>query len=666
MAIAVRRRLTPVPFTKVEVDDVFWAPRIEANRVATIPIAYRHSEETGRIDAWKLDWREGKEPVPHPYWDSDVAKWIEAAAYSLSAHPDPELEGRVDRVVDMIAAAQQPDGYLNVYFTVVAPEKRWANLGMWHELYCAGHLIEAAVAYHEATGKRKLLDVVCRYADHIDSVFGPGKRDGCPGHQEIELALIRLYRATGERRYLELARFFLDRRGSRPSFFLREMEALDFEDGRMNRHFFGADVAAETGDAALLAACKRLWKSVCGRRMYVTGGIGASSANEGFTADHDLPNASAYAETCAAIGLVFWNHRLLQLDCDGRYADVMERALYNGALSGVSLEGESFFYENPLESRGDVHRQPWFAVSCCPPNIARLLASFGQYVYSESRSQACVHLYVQGRGELDLGGRKVVLEQKTGYPWKEKVAITVRPQGAAEFTLALRIPGWCSGARAKLEGRSLRLAPLMRKGYARIRRRWNPGDRIELTLPMPVERVEANPAVAADAGRVALQRGPLVYCLEEVDNGANLNDLILPRNAKLGAKFERRLLGGAMVVRARARRADRAAWRDALYHFVGSKTKPSTLTAVPYCVWDNRRLVRSWDGQQRREYWHPGPRGARPQPRGESGLECPRRKQAGRPEPAAPGPVEPSRCRTSAIVTTWRRVHCRRRARGIL
>jgi DUF1680 family protein len=285
---------------------------------------------------------------------------------------------------------------------------------------------------------------------------------------------------------------------------------------------------------------------------------------------------------------VFWNHRLLQLDCDGRYADAMERALYNGAVGGVSLDGKSFFYVNPLESSGDVHRQPWFAVSCCPPNIARLLASMGQYVYSESRSEACVHLYVQGKGELDLGGRKVVIEQRTGYPWKEKVAIAVRPRAAAEFTLALRIPGWCRGPRAKLGGRSLRLEPLVRKGYARIKRRWNPGDTIELTLPMPVERVEANPAVAADAGRVALQRGPLVYCLEEVDNGANLNDLILPRNAKLSAKIDRKLLGGVVVIRARARRMDRAAWKGALYRVAGSSRRAVTLEAVPYCVWDNR------------------------------------------------------------------------------
>ena len=625
MSRRVRRKLRPVPFTKVEIDDAFWAPRIETNRTVTIPISYQQSKKTGRVDAFKLDWREGGEPVPHPYWDSDVAKWIEAAAYSLAAHPDPGLERRVDAVVDLIAAAQQPDGYLNVYFTVVRPEMRWANLGMWHELYCAGHLIEAAVAYHEATGKRKLLDAVCRYADYIDSVFGPGKREGCPGHQEIELALVKLYRVTGEQRYRDLARFFLDQRGSKPSFFRQEVEALDSEDSRMNRHFFGeeesfhteycqdhlpvreqsdvvghavramymycamADVAAETDDAALLQACKRLWKSVCERRMYVTGGIGPSSHNEGFTSDYDLPNASAYAETCAAIGLVFWNHRLLQLDCDGRYADAMERALYNGAVGGVSLDGKGFFYVNPLESRGDAHRQPWFSVSCCPPNIARLVASVGEYVYSESRSEACVHLYVQGKGELDLGGRKVVIEQRTGYPWKEQIAIAVRPRETAEFTLALRIPGWCREPRAKLGGRSLRLAPLMKKGYARIKRRWNPGDTMELTLPMPAERVEANPAVAADAGRVALQRGPLVYCLEEVDNGANLNDLILPRNAKLTAKFDRKLLGGVVVLRGRARRTDRAAWKNDLYRFAGSCGRSVTLEAVPYCVWDNRR-----------------------------------------------------------------------------
>jgi DUF1680 family protein len=323
--------------------------------------------------------------------------------------------------------------------------------------------------------------------------------------------------------------------------------------------------------------------------MYVTGGIGSSRHNEGFTADHDLPNDSAYAETCAAIGLVLWSHRMLEVECDGRFADTMERALYNGALSGVSLDGRKFFYVNPLENRGDIRRLEWFDCACCPPNVARLLACFGRYVYSQNRTQAWVHLYVEGRAELDLGGRRVVIEQRTRYPWKEKVSLRIRPQEPAKFTLALRIPGWCRAPRAKLDGRALRLAPLTRKGYARIERRWGPDDRLELTLPMPIERIEANPAVAADTGRVALQRGPLVYCLESVDNGAHLNDLILPRDAELHARFDSKLLGGVTAIQGPARRIDRSHWRGALYRPASFRTKPATLKAVPYCVWDNRR-----------------------------------------------------------------------------
>jgi DUF1680 family protein len=627
MAYDTLRKWTPVPFTKVELEDAFWAPRIRINRTVTIPIEHEQCRATGRIDAWKLDWKEGMQPEPHYFWDSDVAKWIEAAAYSLSAHPDRELERRVDDVVRSIEEAQQPDGYLNIYFTVVAPEDRFSNLGMWHELYCAGHLIEAAVAYYEATGKRKLLDVMCRYADCIDSVFGPEKRSGCPGHQEIELALVKLYRATGERRYLELSRFFLDQRGRRPSFFREEMRRLEPEKKGLNWHFFGdetgddfhteycqdhlpvreqneavghavramylycgmADVAGETGDRELLRACERLWESVCRRRMYVTGGIGPSRDNEGFTTDFDLPNRAAYAETCAAVGLALWNHRLLQLTGEGRFADVMERALYNGAISGVSLDGKKFLYVNPLESRGDVHRQRWFDCACCPPNIARMIASIGQYVYSQSETEAIVHLYVQGSGELDLGGRKVVIEQRTDYPWKEKVTLRIRPEEPAEFTLALRVPGWCRGATARIGRKSLPLGRRTRDGYARWRRRWRSGDELTLTLPMPVERIEANPAVVPDAGRVALQRGPMVYCLEAVDNDANLNDILLPRGSRLEATFDADLLGGVSAIKGRARRIDRAGWEGALYRPAGSRTRPVTFRAVPYCVWDNRK-----------------------------------------------------------------------------
>jgi DUF1680 family protein len=618
----------PVPFTRVAVEDAFWAPRIEVNRRVTLPIEYEQCRATGRLDAWKLEWREGMEPRPHYFWDSDVAKWIEAAAYSLARGPDPELERRVEETVAHIEQAQGSDGYLNVYFRVVAPGDRFSNLGMWHELYCAGHLFEAAVAHHEATGSRRLLDVACRYADHIDSVFGAEGRPGCPGHPEIELALVKLYRTTGERRYLELARFFLDQRGQRPSFFREEMRGLDPEMKRLNWYFFGdetgenfhteycqdhlpvreqsdavghavramylycamVDVAAETGDEELLRAGERLWESVCRRRMYVTGGIGPSRQNEGFTSDYDLPNRSAYAETCAAIGLVFWNHRLLQLTGEGRFADVMERALYNGAIAGVSLDGKKFFYVNPLESRGDVHRQEWFDCACCPPNIARMLASFGQYVYSQSETEAAVHLYVEGSGELDLGGRRVVIEQRTGYPWEEQVTLRIRPEEPAEFTLALRIPGWCRGAALKLDRGSVSLPPLTHGGYARLERLWQPGDEVRLTLPMPVERVEAHPAVISDVGRVALQRGPLVYCLEAVDNGPNLNDLLLPRDARLEPAFEPDLLGGVGVLTGHARRIDRADWKDALYRPAESRTRAATLRAVPYCVWNNRTV----------------------------------------------------------------------------
>jgi DUF1680 family protein len=632
MPSAVRRRLHSPSLNSVAIRDAFWAPRIEVNRTETVPFGFELCRKTGRIDAWKLDWREGMPNEPHPFWDSDVAKWIEAAAYGLATHPDAALERRIDRIIDRIAQAQQPDGYLNTYFSVVAPGKRWTNLGWWHELYCAGHLIEAAVAYREATGKSRFLDVVRRYADAIDAVFGPGRRRGCPGHEEIELALVKLQRATGERRYMDLARYFLDQRGQQPSFFREEMERLEPEDAALNRHFFGeggafnteycqdhlpvreqshavghavramylycamADVAGETGDRELLRACRRLWKSVCDKRMYVTGGIGTSAHNEGFTHDYDLPNPSAYAETCAAVGLVFWSHRMLELECDGRFADVMERALYNGAISGVSLDGKRFFYANPLESSGDVARQQWFDCACCPPNIARLLASLGHYVYSQSEREAWVHLYIQGQGELDVGGQRVAIEQKTAYPWKPKVTLRIRPQQPARFTLCLRIPGWCRAPQAKLLGRPLRLTPLVRGGYARIERVWKPGDRLELLLPMPVERIEAHPAVAAAAGRVALQRGPLVYCLEGADNGAHLDDLFLPRDARLTAKFDDGLLGGVTRIGGRARRIDRSGWKDALYLPARARTKAARLEAVPYCVWNNRKVgeMRVW------------------------------------------------------------------------
>jgi len=617
-------KLTPVPLTKVTIDDRFWAPRIATNREKTIPHIYRKCKETGRIDAWRLQWKPGKKPVPHIFWDSDVAKWIEAASYSLAVHPDAKLEALLHEVASLIASAQQKDGYLNSHFIQVEPQNRFKSLAFNHELYCAGHLIEAGIAHYLATGDRTLFDAVRRYADYIDSYFGPGKHDGCPGHEEIELALVKLYRVTGEKRYLRLAEFFLDQRGQKPSYFSREYKRLPPAMAGLYRHFFDAegkfhseycqdhlpvreqsavvghavramylycgmaDVGVETGDRALIEACRRLWKNLCSKRMYVTGGIGPSGHNEGFTGDYDLSNDTAYCETCAAVGLVFWNHRLLQLEGDGRYADVMERALYNGALSGVSLDGEHFFYVNPLASDGQHKRREWFGCACCPPNIARLIASVGGYIYSQGERDAWVHLYVQSRGELDLGGRKVVLRQKTDYPWDGRIEITLEPEEPFVFGLNLRIPGWSRGATLSVNGKPVDLSGIVRRGYARLERRWKRGDRVELDLPMPVEKVEAHPAVRQDIDFVALQRGPVVYCLEQADNPVPLDWIVLPRSSKLKAHYDGDLLGGVAVIEGKASMLDDSDWGDDLYRSGPVRRREITIKAVPYCTWNNR------------------------------------------------------------------------------
>ncbi len=629
--------LRPIPHKQVKLADRFWAPRVETNRRVTLPAEYRQMQKTGHIGAWT--WKRGRPKTPHVFWDSDLAKWLEAAACSLAHRPDRRLERQVDDAVERMARAQAADGYLNSYFLNVEPGKRWTNLRDRHELYCAGHLIEAAVAHFEATGRRKFLDVMCRYADHIGKVFGRGRgrKRGYPGHEELELALVKLYRATGEKRYLHLAKYFVDERGRRPHWFDREARARGDDPARTAKasaytpgdaryeqwqahrpvreqteaaghavramYLFCAmaDLAAETGDAGLAAACHRLWKSVTERRMFVTGGIGSARHGERFSVDHDLPNEFAYAETCAAIGLAMFATRMLSLEPDGRCGDVLERALYNGVLSGVSLDGRRFFYENPLAAHPEAYRhanqgghissrrREWFGCACCPPNISRTLASLGGYFYSQSERELFVHLYAAGMAEVRLAGQPVSIEQTTDYPWDGRVTLAVSPVEPAEFTLAVRVPDWCRRASLSVNGREVRLQPILRKGYARIRREWRRGDRVVLNLPMPVERVSAHPAVRQDAGRVALQRGPVVYCLEEVDNGRDLNAISLPRGAKLSARFEPKLLGGVAVIGGRAEREDPAGWDGRLYRPEPSRRRPVRIRAVPYCVWANRR-----------------------------------------------------------------------------
>jgi DUF1680 family protein len=586
--------LRAVPFPDVHVRDAFWAPRIRTNRTATVEANLRQCEVTGRVKNFAV--AAGLEEGKHQgqlYNDSDVYKVLEGIAYTLTSRRDAGLERRADTVIDQIAAAQQPDGYLNTYYTLVKPQERWKNIRGGHELYCAGHLIEAAVAYHQATGKRKLLDVARKFADHIDRTFGPGKREDAPGHEEIELALVKLYRATGEERYLKLAQFFLDTRGRPGKRKLYGDYAQDHKAVREQTEVVGhavratylycamADVAGLTGDRGLLTALDRIWHDVVERKMYVTGGIGPSAHNEGFTVPYDLPNDSAYAETCAAIGMALWNHRMFLLTGDGKYADVLEREVYNGLLSGVSLTGDRFFYVNPLGSVGKHHRVPWFDCSCCPTNLVRYLPAMGERAYAYRDNAVWTVLYMGNTATVPLKGGKVKLTQETRYPWDGEVRIKVEPETSFAFDVYLRLPGWCQGSKTvTVQGTVADVG--LEKGYARISRTWKAGDEIRLVLPMPVLRLYADPRVKADVGRMALQRGPVVYCLEGADNPAGVRNLCLPRASKLSAHFEKDLLGGVEVVTGEALAVSRGEDGKLV-------TTPTPFKAVPYYAWDNRR-----------------------------------------------------------------------------
>lgn len=621
------RRIQPLALPDVTIADAFWTPRITINREQTLDYQLQQCEETGRLTNFDKAAGRMEGAFEGIYFnDSDVYKWMEASAYSLATHPDAETERTLDAVIARVAAAQQPDGYLNTYFILVEPDKKWTNLGVMHELYCAGHLFQAAVAHYRSTGKRTLLDVACTFADHIDTVFGPGKRDGMPGHEEIELALVDLYRVTGERRYLHLAQFFVDQRGRRPSVFALEIDSPntggrvevnkslflvnDAYDGRyaqdhlpvreqsevvghavraMYLYSAMADLVGETGETALREALERLWHNVTLTRMYVTGGVGPSSHNEGFTEDYHLPNTTAYSETCAAVGNVMWNWRLFALDGEARFADIMELALYNGFLSGIALDGKNYFYVNPLRSNGDRARQGWFGCACCPPNVARLLASLGQYAYGQSQDGIWINLFIAGQARATLAdGVKIALEVDTHYPWDGTVTFIVHADRPAAFALHLRVPGWSEGATLTVNGAAWD-GVAQAGSYARLERTWQDGDTVRLLLPMPVRRIEAHPTVTNDLGHVALMRGPMVYCLEETDHPANVHAIALPPDASLSAVVAPDLLGGVTVLQGEGHAPAASSWDGQLYRPAGQTTQRSVrITAVPYYAWNNR------------------------------------------------------------------------------
>lgn len=578
-----------VPFTQVKIQDELWKQRLEVCKQVTLRTCLDKCESTGRISnfAKAAGLMEGEFEGIY-FNDSDVYKVLEGAAYLLMADRDPELEAEIDRIIGLIAAAQEPDGYLTTYYTLEAPDQKWTDMEK-HEMYNGGHLIEAAVAYHAATGKRTLLDVACKLADHYDSLFGPGKRHWVEGHEEIELALIKLYHATGEERYWKLALWLLEERGHGhghgaiwdreewgPAYCQDDVPVRDIEKvtGHAVRAMYlytaMADVVLASGDRTYEDALRKVWAHTVERNMYITGGIGPSRHNEGFTHDYDLPNESAYCETCASIAMVFWNHRMSLLFGEAKYADVVERAMYNGALAGISLSGDRFFYVNPLASQGDHHRTEWFDTSCCPTNLVRFLPSVGGYNYAVNEEGPVMLQFVAGTADLTLkGGSRVLMKTVTRYPWDGHVHVEVEPAREAEFAVRLRLPGWCRGAKLSINGESVAPADwTIDRGFLVLSRRWQPGDTIDYVMEMPVQQVHARPEVEADRDRVAVQRGPLVYCLEQADNPELVYDMFAVRPGISFGMEQRDELGGMV----------------GLTGFDGQQQ----YRFIPYHLWDNR------------------------------------------------------------------------------
>lgn len=610
--------ITPVPFSRVHVADGFWSPRLKTNRKVTIPYAFDQCEKTGRIANFRR--AAGLEKGKHDgarFNGSDVYKIMEGAAYSLQVNPDPKLRAYLDRLIGVIGAAQWESGYLFTPYSLPEhqPEKAWTDMGAAHELYNMGHMHEAAVAHHEVTGDDSFLRIAQKNANMICRVFHPQGRTDPPGHQEIEIALCKLYRATGEEKYLDQAKFFLDQRGHKGNRgpdgngglygaysqdhipVVEQTKAVGHSVRAMYQYTAMADVAALTGDMRYVNAIDTIWNDVVDTKLYVTGGIGAAAGHEGFGGPYELPNATAYCETCASIANVLWNHRMFLMRGEAKYIDVLERTMYNAALSGVSLRGDRFFYPNVLQSNGRHQRSPWFGCACCPSNVARFIPSVPGFAYAAKDSDVYVNLFIGGEATIRAADNTVRLSQQTRYPWHGRVKISVEPRQPAEFAVCVRIPGWARNrpvpsdlyrfleahpGEPSLSVNGRPAAIELEKGYVRLKRRWEKGDTVELQLPMPVRRVLAHEKVTFDRGKVALQRGPMVYCLEGADNDGRVLDLVIPDDAELATETRSDLLGGVVTLVGQGRSAERTL--DDRVVAAGKRR----FVAIPYYAWAHR------------------------------------------------------------------------------
>lgn len=621
--------IRPLPAHRVRLSDVFWQPRLEVNRIATIPASFQLCEETGRIENFKVaaNISQAKWTGMAGFNDSDVYKVMEGAAYSQMTHPDPRLASYLNQLIEWVGKAQEPDGYLYTQWTsrdriaepspirccIPRDNKKWLSEQDSHELYNVGHMYEAAVAHWEATGDATFLNVAKKNADLLVATFGPGKMEVPPGHPEVELALVKLYRATGDGRYLDLAKFLLDVRGrpsdDRPQLWgtnlqdhaplVDQQEAVGHAVRAMYLYAAATDVATLTDDAALQSTVDRLWKSVFERKTYITGAIGATASGEAFGQDYELPNDTAYAETCANLATCFWNFRMFLLHGDGKYIDMLERSLYNGVASGVALDGKSFFYPNPLSSHGNYARSKWFDCACCPTNICRFIPSVPGYAYATHDNTLFVNLFAAGTANVELAAGTVAIKQETKYPWDGRVELRLKPKiDGQKIAVKLRIPGWARGEAfasdlyrfadksaetfsVEVNGQSVDTS--VERGYATIDREWQASDVLTLKLPMPIRRVVAHDKVAADRGRVAIMRGPVVYCIEwpEVEGGKVL-DLALADTAELKTNFRPNMLGGVQVIEGTARHVPPQS-------SVSPEASPEVpFTAIPYYAWANR------------------------------------------------------------------------------